>query len=146
MSKINRRKKHRHQPKNFENQTTKSMQCTFLQVLVSRCPLFTPSRVSAREAEVWQVTSSDALQELDIIKLTAQFVALNGSSFLSGLKSREENKREFHFLKENHSLNLFFKRLTDAYSAVRLDSKEALVRLNEDATDANAVLQRCAVS
>lgn len=86
------------------------------------------------------------LQELDIIKLTAQFVALNGSSFLSGLKSREENKREFHFLKENHSLNLFFKRLTDAYSAVRLDSKDSLVRLREDSTDSNAVLQRCAHS
>lgn len=84
------------------------------------------------------------LQELDIIKLTAQYVARNGAEFLRGLRSREESKREFMFLKETHSLNTFFKRLTDAYSSVLLDSKEALQRLQVDATDSAAVLTRCA--
>lgn len=84
-------------------------------------------------------------QELDIIKLTAQFVARNGLEFLSGLRSREDNKREFMFLKETHSLNTFFKRLTDAYSSVLLDSKEALKQLHGDVNDSSAVLQRCAL-
>jgi splicing factor 3A subunit 1 len=83
------------------------------------------------------------LQELDIIKLTAQYVARNGKEFLRGLRSREETKREFMFLKEAHSLNTFFKRLTDAYSSVLLDSKEALQRLNSDANDMSAILTRC---
>jgi hypothetical protein len=86
------------------------------------------------------------LQELDIIKLTAQYVARNGAEFLSGLRSREDNKREFMFLKETHSLNTFFKRLTDAYSSVLLDSREALKQLNADAMDSSAILQRCASS
>lgn len=83
-------------------------------------------------------------QELDVIKLTAQFVARNGLQFLNGLRSREENKREFMFLRETHSLNTFFKRLTDAYSSVLLDSKEALQQLHGDANDSSAILQRCA--
>lgn len=78
------------------------------------------------------------------MKLAAQFVARNGSEFLTGLRSREETKREFFFLKDNHSLHTTFKRMTDAYSAVLLDSKEALVQLHEDATDSAAVLQRYA--
>jgi hypothetical protein len=76
------------------------------------------------------------------MKLAAQFVARNGSEFLNGLRAREETKREFFFLKDNHSLHTTFKRLTDAYSAVLLDSKEALVQLREDAADSAAVLQR----
>lgn len=79
------------------------------------------------------------------MKLAAQFVARNGSEFLNGLRTREQSKREFFFLKENHSLHTTFKRLTDAYSAVLLDSKEALVQLREDATDSAAVLQRYAL-
>lgn len=78
------------------------------------------------------------------MKLAAQFVARNGSEFLTGLRSREETKREFFFLKDNHSLHTTFKRMTDAYSAVLLDSKEALVQLREDAADSAAVLQRYA--
>jgi Surp module/Pre-mRNA splicing factor PRP21 like protein len=84
------------------------------------------------------------LQDLDIMKLTAQFVARNGSEFLSGLRSREDSKREFFFLKDNHSLHTTFKRLTDSYSAVLLDSKEALVQLREDAADSSAILHRWA--
>lgn len=84
------------------------------------------------------------VQDLDIMKLAAQFVARNGSEFLTGLRSREETKREFFFLKDNHSLHTTFRRLTDAYSAVLLDSKEALLQLREDATDSAAVLQRYA--
>jgi splicing factor 3A subunit 1 len=83
------------------------------------------------------------LQDVDIMKLAAQFVARNGSEFLNGLRAREETKREFCFLKDNHSLHTTFKRLTDAYSAVLLDSKEALVQLREDSADSAAVLQRC---
>lgn len=85
------------------------------------------------------------VQDLDIMKLAAQFVARNGSEFLNGLRAREETKREFFFLKDNHSLHTTFKRLTDAYSGVLLDSKEALLQLREDAADSAAVLQRCVV-
>ena len=83
------------------------------------------------------------LQELEVIKVTAQYVARNGAEFLSGLRAREANRREFMFLKETHSLNTFFQRLTDAYSSVLLDSRDALKRLAADAADSSAILQRC---
>ncbi|KAG5556914.1 hypothetical protein RHGRI_007226 [Rhododendron griersonianum] len=41
-------------------------------------------------------------EELDIITLTAQFVARNGKSFLYRLTNRESNNQQFQFLKPTH--------------------------------------------
>lgn len=75
-------------------------------------------------------------EELDVIKLTAQFVAGNGKSFLTGLKSREMHSPQFNFLKPNHSMFTFFTSLTDAYSKVlmsrRIDREAAEERCRHD--------------
>ena len=61
-----------------------------------------------------------AMLELDLIRLTAQYVARNGKEFLTGLMSRESSNPQFGFLKPTHSLFSFFTANADAYSKVRL--------------------------
>ena len=57
-------------------------------------------------------------QDLDIIKLTAQYVAKNGRSFITTLSHREQKNYQFDFLKSNHSLYPYFNVLVTQYSQV----------------------------
>ncbi|RWW03837.1 hypothetical protein GW17_00032973 [Ensete ventricosum] len=57
-------------------------------------------------------------EELDVIKLTAQFVAHNGKTFLTNLTNREMSNPQFHVLKLTRSMFTFFTTLTAAYSKV----------------------------
>ncbi|KAM7251222.1 hypothetical protein ACFE04_023105 [Oxalis oulophora] len=82
-------------------------------------------------------------EELDIIKLTAQFVARNGKSFLTGLTSREINNPQFHFLKPTHSMFMFFTALADAYSKVLMPPKGLTDKLKNSVADMTTVLERC---
>ncbi|XP_061365862.1 probable splicing factor 3A subunit 1 [Gastrolobium bilobum] len=82
-------------------------------------------------------------EELDIIKLTAQFVARNGKSFLTGLTSREVNNPQFHFLKPTHSMFTFFTSLADAYSKVLMPPKGLTEKLKKSVSDMTTVLERC---
>ncbi len=53
-------------------------------------------------------------QDLDVVKLTALFVAKNGRSFATTLAQRESTKSQFDFLRPNHSLYQFFTRLVES--------------------------------
>lgn len=55
-------------------------------------------------------------QDLDVVQLTALFVARNGRSFLTTLSQRESRNFQFDFLRPQHSLHQFFSRLVDQYS------------------------------
>jgi splicing factor 3A subunit 1 len=55
-------------------------------------------------------------QDLDVVRLTALFVAKNGRSFTTSLSQREARNYQFDFLRPNHSLYQFFSRLVDQYS------------------------------
>ncbi|KAL9099792.1 MAG: hypothetical protein Q9163_004752 [Psora crenata] len=55
-------------------------------------------------------------QDLDVVKLTALFVAKNGRSFMTTLVQRETRNFQFDFLRPQHSLHQFFSRLVDQYS------------------------------
>ncbi|GAX76903.1 hypothetical protein CEUSTIGMA_g4349.t1 [Chlamydomonas eustigma] len=81
--------------------------------------------------------------DLDIIKLTAQFVARNGKAFLTGLSSREHTNPQFNFLKPTHSLFSFFTSLCDSYSRVLMPPKGTKERLTKDAADISTMLERC---
>lgn len=65
-------------------------------------------------AELPNITAVD----LDIIKLTALFVAQRGRSFASALLSREGRSFQFEFLRPTHSLFGFFNRLVEQYRLV----------------------------
>ncbi|PPD91217.1 hypothetical protein GOBAR_DD11836 [Gossypium barbadense] len=82
-------------------------------------------------------------EELDIIKLTAQFVARNGKSFLTGLTSREINNPQFNFLRPTHSMFTFFTELADAYSKVLMPPKGLTEKLRKSVVDMTTVLERC---
>ncbi|XP_031494405.1 probable splicing factor 3A subunit 1 [Nymphaea colorata] len=97
------------------------------------------------EAEQYTVRLPEGItaEELDIIKLTAQFVARNGKPFLTGLTSREINNPQFHFLKPTHSMFTFFTALTDSYSKVLMPPKGLTDKLRKSITDMTTVLERC---
>ncbi|CDY45276.1 BnaA06g09460D [Brassica napus] len=82
-------------------------------------------------------------EELEYIKLTAQFVARNGKSFLTGLQSRESNNPQFHFMKPTHSLFSFFTALVDAYFDVLKPPEDLKEKLRKSAADLTTVLERC---
>lgn len=97
------------------------------------------------EAEQYTVRLPEGItgEELDIIKLTAQFVARNGKSFLTSLSTREANNAQFYFLKPTHSLFTFFTTLADAYSKVLMPPKGLTEKLRKNASDMTTVLERC---
>ncbi|KAL3654896.1 hypothetical protein CASFOL_000682 [Castilleja foliolosa] len=97
------------------------------------------------EAEQFTVRLPEGItgEELDIIKLTAQFVARNGKSFLTGLTSRESTNPQFHFLRPTHSMFMFFTSLADAYSKVLMPPKGLTDKLRNSVADLTTVLERC---
>lgn len=97
------------------------------------------------ESEQYTVRLPEGItgEELDIIKLTAQFVARNGKSFLTNLSTREVNNPQFHFLRPTHSLFTFFTALADAYSKVLMPSKGLTEKMKKSVSDMTTVLERC---
>ncbi|KAI8627036.1 Pre-mRNA splicing factor PRP21 like protein-domain-containing protein [Xylariaceae sp. FL1651] len=55
-------------------------------------------------------------QDLEVVRLTALFVAKNGRQFMTTLSQREAGNYQFDFLRPNHSLHNFFQHLIDQYS------------------------------
>ncbi|KAI9145738.1 Pre-mRNA splicing factor PRP21 like protein-domain-containing protein [Paraphysoderma sedebokerense] len=70
-------------------------------------------------------------QDLDILKLTAQFVARNGRQFMNQLAQRESRNYQFDFLRPSHSLFGYFNRLVEQYTKVLLPSKDLKRNLME---------------
>eukprot|EP00250_Pteridium_aquilinum_P001080 c11289_g1_i2 orf=236-2677(-) len=97
------------------------------------------------EAEQYTVRLPEGITgtELDIIKLTAQFVARNGRTFLHGLTHREVANQTFAFLKPTHSMFTFFTTLADAYSKVLMPQKGIVEKLKRSNLDRTTVLERC---
>ncbi|KAI1851983.1 hypothetical protein JX265_008211 [Neoarthrinium moseri] len=54
--------------------------------------------------------------DLEVVRLTALFVAKNGRQFMMALTQRETGNYQFDFLRPNHSLHNFFQHLIDQYS------------------------------
>ena len=55
-------------------------------------------------------------QDLEVVKLTALFVAKRGKGFMTSLSQREARNFQFDFLRPQHSLYQFFVRLVDQYT------------------------------
>jgi splicing factor 3A subunit 1 len=80
--------------------------------------------------------------DMDIIKLTAQYVALNGRSFLNGLLTRESRNPQFDFLKGHHILFNYFTALVESYSRVIAPAEDTVEKLRKDAEDRVDILER----
>ncbi|CAG9818041.1 unnamed protein product, partial [Phaedon cochleariae] len=80
--------------------------------------------------------------DLDIVKLTAQFVARNGRAFLTQLMNREQRNFQFDFLRPQHSLFQYFTKLLEQYTKVLIPPKSMQQRLRDEAKSANSVLEQ----
>jgi len=70
--------------------------------------------------------------DLDVVKLTAQFVARNGRQFLTQLMNREQRNFQFDFLRPQHSLFQYFTKLLEQYTKVLLPPKDLQGRLDSE--------------
>lgn len=88
--------------------------------------------------------------DLEVVKLTALFVAKNGRGWMTSLSQREAGNYQFDFLRPQHSLYQFFSRLVDQYTELlQGDSvdegrpqKKRIVELESNVKDRARVLER----
>ena len=79
--------------------------------------------------------------ELDIIKVSAQFVAKNGQKFLSDLIKREKDNPQFDFMKPQHTLFGFFTFLVGCYAKILNNKNEIISKIEKYATNSNEILK-----
>ena len=79
-----------------------------------KAPSFTPLEPPKLVYKVDRPLGVNPL-DLDVIMLTAQFVAANGRPFLTGIANRESKNPQFDFLKPTHHLFKYFTELVDSY-------------------------------
>ncbi|KKZ60604.1 hypothetical protein EMCG_04782, partial [[Emmonsia] crescens] len=88
--------------------------------------------------------------DLEVVKLTALFVAKRGKSFMTALSQRETRNFQFDFLRPQHSLYQFFTRLVDQYtSLLQIDESDGpnstatrLAELEKNVKDKYHILDR----
>ncbi|EEQ90816.2 hypothetical protein RJZ56_002862 [Blastomyces dermatitidis] len=88
--------------------------------------------------------------DLEVVKLTALFVAKRGKSFMTALSQRETRNFQFDFLRPQHSLYQFFTRLVDQYtSLLQVDESDGpnstssrIVELEKNVKDKYHILDR----
>ena len=80
--------------------------------------------------------------DLDIIKLTALFVARNGDGFIQELKERERGNIQFEFVNAGHSCHSLFQQLIKQYKMIMEPSREMLDEISLK-SDKFKLLERC---
>jgi len=80
--------------------------------------------------------------DLDVVKLTAQFVARNGRQFLTQLMNREQRNYQFDFLRPQHSLFQYFTKLLEQYTKVLLPPKDLQGRLDSEASARSKIMEQ----
>ncbi|KAJ3015386.1 UNVERIFIED_CONTAM: splicing factor 3a, subunit 1 [Siphonaria sp. JEL0065] len=80
-------------------------------------------------------------QDLDVVKLTAQFVARNGRAFLTQLASRESRNPQFDFLRQNHSIHSLFNTYVAQYTKVLMPIKSQLQQLHDHVASKQPLLK-----
>lgn len=89
-------------------------------------------------------TSAPSLTSLDcdVIKLTAQFTASYGRSFLLELVSREQNNSLFDFLKPQHGQFSYMTNLIMQYALIQNQPLDILEHLGKDSSSQKHVLDK----
>ncbi|KAF4119884.1 splicing factor 3A subunit 1 [Geosmithia morbida] len=91
-------------------------------------------------------------KDLDVMRLTALFVAKNGRQFMTQLAQREAGNPQFQFLIPNHTLHNFFQHTVDQYTGLLRAGglggeggklqEERVAALEADGADRQRVLRR----
>ena len=79
--------------------------------------------------------------DVDVIKLTAQFVARNGGAFRTNLMNKEQRNPMFDFLKPQHSHFSFFTKLVEQYTKILLPPKDLVDKLRREVDNPFNVLR-----
>ncbi|XP_008333387.1 splicing factor 3A subunit 1-like [Cynoglossus semilaevis] len=80
--------------------------------------------------------------DLDVVKLTAQFVARNGRQFLTQLMQKEQRNYQFDFLRPQHSLFNYFTKLVEQYTKILIPPKGLLVKLKNESENPKEVMDQ----
>ncbi|KAL4220170.1 splicing factor 3a [Mactra antiquata] len=80
--------------------------------------------------------------DLDVVRLTAQFVARNGRQFLTNLMNREQRNYQFDFLRPQHSLFNYFTKLVEQYTKVLIPPKDLLGKLKTESEEYQNILDQ----
>ncbi|TPX56013.1 hypothetical protein PhCBS80983_g04875 [Powellomyces hirtus] len=108
-------------------------------------PTAIPSKPVPKEPPHYEFVAfmpSISAQDLDILKLTAQFIARNGREFMMQLTKREMRNYQFDFLRSNHSLFPYFTKLVEQYTKVLMPPANLNERLRENVEDKFTILDR----
>ncbi|OON15798.1 surp module [Opisthorchis viverrini] len=100
--------------------TPKSIQETFI-----------PKEPPSEFEFIYDPPSINAM-DIDIIKLTAQFVARNGRQFLTQLMNREQRNYQFDFLRAQHSMFGYFTKLVEQYTKILIPPKDIADKLSDE--------------
>ncbi|CAH8868749.1 unnamed protein product [Trichobilharzia szidati] len=92
---------------------------------------FTPKDPPAEFEFIYDPPSINAI-DIDIIKLTSQFVARNGRQFLTQLMNREQRNYQFDFLRAQHSMFGYFTKLVEQYTKILIPPKDIVTKLEEE--------------
>ena len=79
--------------------------------------------------------------DIDVIKLTAQFVARNGRPFLTSVMNKEQRNPMFDFLKPQHSHFSYFTRLVDQYTKILLPPKDIVEKMQKEIENPFSILK-----
>lgn len=82
--------------------------------------------------------------DIDVIKLTAQFVARNGRPFLTNLMNKESRNPIFDFLKPQHSHFPYFTKLVDQYTKILLPPKDLLDKMRKEIANPFSIMKNVA--
>lgn len=78
-------------------------------------------------------------EDIEVIKLTAQYTAVNGREFLAGIAAREQRNPQFDFLKPTHMLFSYFTSLVDSYMKILNPTTELLANIQRMAVFDNVL-------
>ena len=84
---------------------------------------------------------SIAAYDLDVVRLTAQFVARNGRTFLTQLMQREAKNFQFDFLRPQHSLFQYFTKLVEQYTKILIPPSNSLAKLKKEIENPKMILE-----
>lgn len=78
--------------------------------------------------------------DLDVVRLTAQFVARNGRNFLTQLMQKETKNYQFDFLRPQHSLFNYFTKLVEQYTKILIPPKNLMAKLKIEGENPKKIL------
>lgn len=80
--------------------------------------------------------------DIDVVKLTAQFVSRNGKQFLVNLMNRETRNYQFDFLRTQHNMFSYFTKLVEQYTKVLIPPRDLITSLDEELSNPKTILDR----